>query len=80
MLLGLRLCQQSHRPSSQLGSGVDLQELSAGVYAGILGSRRTVEKKRFELEGSLHQEVVSKSFRIDVLRMGLPRCCWCSAA
>ena len=59
---------------------LDLQKLNAGIYAGNLGSRRAFEKNGFELEGTLRQEVVSEGSRIDVWRMGLPRCSWSSAS
>lgn len=59
---------------------LDLQKLTAGIYAGNLGSRRAFEKCGFALEGTLRAEVVSRGERLDVWRMGLPRSLWRSAA
>jgi ribosomal-protein-alanine N-acetyltransferase len=53
---------------------LDLQKLNAGIYAGNLGSRRAFEKCGFSLEGTLRAEVVSCGERLDLWRMGLPRC------
>ena len=58
---------------------LDLQKLNAGIYAGNIGSRRAFEKCGFELEGTLREEVVSSSQRVDVWRMGLPRSHWSPA-
>ena len=55
---------------------LDMQKLSAGIYAGNIGSRRAFEKCGFELEGMLRQEVVSAGERLDVWRLGLPRRQW----
>ena len=55
---------------------LDLQKLSAGIYAGNAGSQRAFEKCGFALEGTLRQEVVSSGDRVDIWRMGLPRALW----
>jgi len=55
---------------------LDLQKLSAGIYAGNIGSRRAFEKCGFAIEGTLRQEVVSSGERLDIWRMGLPRTLW----
>ena len=54
---------------------LDLQKLNAGICVGNLGSRRAFEKSGFELEGTLHQEVVSSGQRL-TLGVGLPRNSW----
>lgn len=58
---------------------LDLQKLSAGIYAGNIGSRRAFEKCGFALEGTLRQEVVSAGTRLDIWRLGLPRSLWTPA-
>jgi len=58
---------------------LDLHKLSAGIYAGNLGSRRAFEKCGFELEGTLRHEVVCSGERLDIWRLGLPRILWTPA-
>lgn len=55
---------------------LDLQKLSAGIYAGNQGSRRAFEKCGFTLEGTLRDEVVCNGVRQNIWRMGLPRSHW----
>ena len=55
---------------------LDLQKLNSGIYKGNIASRRAFEKCGFELEGTIREEVVYSSRRLDMWRMGLPRSQW----
>ena len=55
---------------------LDLQKLTAGVYAGNIGSRRAFEKAGFECEATLKDEVFFRGVRVDAWRMGLLRRNW----